>query len=727
MPEVLAALVDKPLPGPPPRHHKTTQPRHAMPPRGLQDSIHNPRTPTNSSSNSKNNTNRNTGNSISTRGSTDHSKPRRTRGDSSSSSSHHAGEQQINRSSNTSNGTLARSVVSSTSGADTIINISRDDSANRAVGSGPNRSSVNSKDEQPPQHHHQRRSTRSSTNTNNTTTTTTANGGLNPSYQAKLEIMRANTQHLLHAYPSPAPSNGSFDSQPASPALLGQFQELQRQIQSLKAKNMKLGAENRNLAAVKGAHEATIDGLRDQLRAKEAEQAQLVEQFCVETAQRDEELSRLQEDVSVLTGEKKALVGRVAELEHLQQHAQGAQRKHMPVIVDCSGPCILSTPSPSTYRGSESHSESGDHAASSSPLVRSSSNNTPSLYTPFSSRTRDEATVAPLYTTTPSPSVRVRWRQRRPSLADSQGTSPSFVEDELFALSDQLAVHYERYSKEYQAMTAQLAVLAEDKAQLEKDLAVAREQQVALASRNRDLEAKVTSQLSLVQSSMAPIPDLPVLTYAKPGSVWFDRVKSSFKYWGLFEFISQPDVAGSPSDPARESRRLRAAVLLKRAIEDDILDDVMYLQSQRSITSAPSSSSGSSTSSSPRATQIPELESPYFLFQTITTLKRTVPTSLMDLNWLDRINDSDFENIEGFASLVLCLDRRHSKLYGTSVDHYDALVPKIQENMSKRFPDLEKPLADLTSTPTPKKWWHLSLWMSKIVKRRQGRTSSDDS
>jgi hypothetical protein len=96
-----------------------------------------------------------------------------------------------------------------------------------------------------------------------------------------------------------------------------------------------------------------------------------------------------------------------------------------------------------------------------------------------------------------------------------------------------------------------------------------------------------------------------------------------------------------------------------------------------------------------------------------------VPSSLTDFGWLDRIGDSDFEGIEGFASLVNILNHRHSQLYGTTVDHYDAPVPKIQENMSGRFPDLEKSLMDLG--PAPKKWWHLALWMSKMVKRRQGR------
>ncbi|ROW06781.1 hypothetical protein VMCG_04016 [Cytospora schulzeri] len=788
MPELLAALMDKPLPGPPPRH-KPPQPR------GLHESVHNhpvtPLTPITPN-------NQNIINNNSVRRSSDHgSKVRRSQ---EPDDDHHHNNNKNNqqardvhhRTSANSDAT-EKSVLSSTSGADTIINISRDDSTNRAVGSGTTpRSSLtsgagtgtggsnsNGKDE--------RRSTRRSGSSSLL---------LSPNYQAKLEAMRAtntaiqqqlqnHNQASTSSYPSPAPSSSStgnnnntntnnnnnnnspssFDSQPASPALLAQFQELQRQVQALKARNMKLSAEVTSLTGCRAAHEATIEALRGRLRDREAEQARLVEQFCVEASQRGDEVGRMRERVAALEGEKRALEGereelegRVAELEREGERRPAVvPRKHMPVIVDCSGPCSLSSPAPSTYRGSESHSESSDHGVLSSPLVRSSSPNSPSMYTPFSSQTRDEhhttASAATAATTrqcteTPSPSIRVHWRQRHPSLAESQMSSPSFVEDELFALSDQLAVHYERYSREYQAMTAQLAVLAEDKAQLERDLAAAREQQVAAAGRNRELEARLAASphLSLAHHhdhhdhhdhhhqqqqqsfSMAPpIPELPVLTYAKAGSVWFDRVTSSFKYWGLFEFISQPDVvSSSSSDPAREAKRLRAAVLLKQAVEDDILEDVIYLRPQKSSTSASTngSSGGSSSTSSPHTAQPPELESPYFLFRTISILKRTVPTSLMDLKWLDRINDSDFEDIEGFASLVLCLDRRHSKLYGTSVDHYEALVPKIQENMSKRFPDLEKPLADLTSTP--KKWWHLSLWMSRIVKRRQGRIAGND-
>ncbi|ROW08583.1 hypothetical protein VPNG_06149 [Cytospora leucostoma] len=747
MPETPASLMDKPLPGPPPKQHRSSQPRqHAASaatstPRGpLQEITNSSKLITPASSSVR-----------SSKASSYHGKARRAQ----DQENLHAKGEPDHRTSGASDAT-DKSLISSTSGADTIINMSRAHSTNRAVGSGgtSGRSSVpvpvaatpgsrsgsgshdststsnnNNRNSAADKESHQprRRSIRNSTAST-----------LSPIYQAKLEVMRAHTQQLIqHGYPSPALSlsskHGSFDSQPASPALLGQFQELQRQIQSLKARNTSLTAENGKLLAAKGAAEAAAEDLRAQLRAREAEHARLVEQFCVETSQRDAEVRRVRESMAVLKEERRRLVGRITKLEqqHKEQQQQqqaGAQGGQIPVLVDCSRSCSRSS------RGSDSASESVGPGVESSPLVRTSSNNhTVSPYTPVSSRADCDSTVTRLYTGDPSPSLRVQWRHRRQSVAESQMTTDSAVEDELAALSDQLAVHYERYSREYAAMTAQLAVLAEEKAQLEKDLAAAREQQVLIASRNRELESKLALQssplqASLVPPSLAPIPELPVLTYANPASVWFDRVTSSFKYWDLYEFISQPDVVTSPVDPAREARRLRAAVLLKRAIEDDILDDMIYLHTPKPNTNASTTTiatTASGTPGHPHATPVSKLESPYFLFQTIGTLKRTVPTSLMDYNWLDRISDTDFEDIEGFASLVLCLDRRHSKLYGTSVDHYDALVPKIQENMSKRFPDLEKPLVELASTP--KKWWHLSLWLSKIVKRRQGRILGDDS
>ncbi|KAK7735278.1 hypothetical protein SLS53_007669 [Cytospora paraplurivora] len=673
MPETPASLMDKPLPGPPPKQQRASQPRQhatASTPRGpLQEISHNSKiiTPAN-------------GSVRSSKASSNHGKARRAQ----DQESHHTDGGPDHRTSGASDAT-DKSLVSSTSGADTIINMSRAHSTNRAVGSGgtsgrssvpvpaaaapgsgsSNRNSAADKEGQP-----RRRSMRNSTAST-----------LSPIYQAKLEVMRAHTQQLIqHGYPSPALSlsskHGSFDSQPASPALLGQFQELQRQIQSLKARNTSLTAENGRLLAAKGAADAAAEDLRAQLRAREAEHARLVEQFCVETSQRDAEVKRVRESMAVLKEERRRLVGRITKLEQQQKEQQaGAQGRQVPVLVDCSRSCSRSS------RGSDSASESVGPGVASSPLVRASSNShAVSPYTPVSSRADCDSTVTRLYTGDPSPSLRVQWRHRRQSVAESQMTTDSLVEDELAALSDQLAVHYERYSREYAAMTAQLAVLSEEKAQLEKDLTAAREQQVLIASRNRELESKLASQSSPLQASpvppsLAPIPELPVLTYANPASVWFDRVTSSFKYWDLYEFISQPDVVTSPVDPAREARRLRAAVLLKRAIEDDILDDMIYLHTPKPNTNA-----------------------------STTTITTTAS--------------------EGFASLVLCLDRRHSKLYGTSVDHYDALVPKIQANMSKRFPDLEKPLVELASTP--KKWWHLSLWLSKIVKRRQGRILGDD-
>jgi hypothetical protein len=158
-------------------------------------------------------------------------------------------------------------------------------------------------------------------------------------------------------------------------------------------------------------------------------------------------------------------------------------------------------------------------------------------------------------------------------------------------LSDQLAAHHEQHGKERQAMAAQLVAM-------EGDLAATRRQCNRAERRSHDLKAQLTTQVALIRHhSLAappapaptpPIPDLPVLTYAKVGFVWFDTVRSAFKYWGLSEFISQPDeTLFAETDPDREGRRLRAVVLLKRAMDDDILDDVMYLQNQRCI-SAPS-------------------------------------------------------------------------------------------------------------------------------------------
>ncbi|KAK7740333.1 hypothetical protein SLS63_001536 [Diaporthe eres] len=508
-----------------------------------------------------------------------------------------------------------------------------------------------------------------------------------------------------HVFLSPPTSGGGGRPAPESHALetpvLPQLRKLQRQIQTLKA-------ENDELRAIKITQVATIDDLRGQLRAKDAEHARLAEQTRAEAA--------------ALKEEKWTLLGRVAELELMQQAQVGEQAPGGREGTVYAASVRSDAPPPSSHRGSEVgrcsmggygtpgsiySGRGGADAAGRGSCVRSPYHSVSSSVVTASARS---------------------YVRRRASVAESDLTAASLAEEELDILSDQLVAHHRQHGEEREAMAEQLVVL-------EGDLAATRRQRDRAERRNRDLEARLAAQMALVRHhSMAtskapapappppPIPDLPVLTYAKVGFVWFDTVMSAFKYWGLSEFISQPDeTLFAATDPDREGRRLRAVVLLKRAMDDDILDDVMYLQNQKCIT-APTTPPAAGF---PPQGLPPEIESPYFLFHTAAILKRTVPSSLTDFGWLDRIGDADFEGIEGFASLVNILNRRHSQLYGTTADHYDALIPKIQENMSRRFPDLEKSLM-MDPGSAPKKWWHLALWMSRMVKRRQGRIAGID-
>lgn len=582
-----------------------------------------------------------------------------------------------------------------------MLDISRDVSVNRTVGSGRNASGQGSNPDTPG------RIPLSAISSNKTSRNVPARSS--STIQPKPEdITPAKAQHLdlgpAHMYLStPATGAGGrlAEADPPTPPVLPQLRKLQRQIQTLKA-------ENDDLRAVKITQVATIDDLRGQLRAKDDEQSRLAEQTHAEAA-------RLREAAAALKEEKWTLLGRVAELEQLRQAAVGEEGPGglEGNIYACS--VRSGAPPPSSRRESEAGMRSiGGYE-------------TPgSIYSGRGDFDADTETETSSVVTASARSY-VR-RRRGASAAGSDLTAASLAEEELDILSGQLAAHHERHGEERRAMAEQLAAL-------EGDLAAARRQRDRADRRSRDLEARLAAQMALVRHHSKapapvpappppPIPDLPVLTYAKVGLVWFDTVMSTFKYWGLSEFISQPDeTLFAGTDPDREGRRLRAVVLLKRAMDDDILDDVMYLQKQKYI-SAPAAPSGAMGQQQQPQGFPPEIESPYFLFHTAAVLKRTVPSSLTDFGWLDRIGDADFEGIEGFASLVNILNRRHSQLYGTTADHYDALIPRIQENMSRRFPDLDKSLMDPGSAP--KKWWHLALWMSRVVKRKQGRIAGID-
>jgi hypothetical protein len=117
--------------------------------------------------------------------------------------------------------------------------------------------------------------------------------------------------------------------------VLPQLRRLQRQIQTLKA-------ENDDLRAVKTAQVATIDELRVELPAKDYEHARLVEQMRAEAA--------------ALKEEKWNLLGRVAELEQLQQAVDSEPEPSIYAASVRSG-----APPPPSHRGIEAgrHSVAG--------------------------------------------------------------------------------------------------------------------------------------------------------------------------------------------------------------------------------------------------------------------------------------------------------------------------------------------------------------------------------
>lgn len=571
------------------------------------------------------------------------------------------------------------------------MGISKDASANRTVGSGQNASGRESNPDQPG------RTPLSTISSNRTSRNVPTRNSriISPKQEDAIPANASLGPAHLYLWP-PVPGGGASrpttETQAPTPPVIPQLRKLQRQIQTLKA-------ENDDLRAIKITQVATIDDLRGQLRAKDDEHARLAGEMRAEAA--------------ALKEEKWTLLGRVAELEQMQQAAAAASLCEERHEEDAYAASMRSgAPPPSSRMDSEAGR--GSIAGYETPG---------SIYSGREARSPYHSASSSIVTV----SARSYVRRRGASVAESDLTAASLAEEELDILSDQLAAHHEQHGREREAMAEQLVAL-------EGDLVATRRQRDRAERRSRDLEARLAAQVALVrhQSKASapvpaalpppPIPDLPVLTYAKVGLVWFDTVMSAFKYWGLSEFISQPDeTLFADTDPDRESRRLRAVVLLKRAMDDDILDDIMYLQNQKYISAptTPSSAMGTQPQGLP-----PEIESPYFLFHTAAVLKRTVPSSVTDLGWLDRIGDADFEGIEGFASLVNILNRRHSQLYGTTADHYDALIPRIQESMSRRFPDLDRSLMDPGSAP--KKWWHLALWMSRVVKRRQGRIAGID-
>lgn len=465
-------------------------------------------------------------------------------------------------------------------------------------------------------------------------------------------------------------------------------------------------------------HERTISDLNRELRFKEAERTSLVENFCAEMTNRNNENTILKE-------EKWTHMGRIAELEqvitkmelewqvvcHLRNHDQQqpaktlsedevqgdeAQRQAAPLEDGEQDP-------DETFIDEESHQESAT-VGSSSPMMEGRASS---------------------------------------SVGGVGSESPFTIPDSVFCanhgrsrLSEEPGMHQDPPMKDSQTMASRMSMLAKERIMVEQDLAMTQRKLVTVEMQNSELQARVTVQEALIRKlstlasvptpgSQAPassqpasssvwVPDLPVLSYSKPYPVWSDRVKTCFMYYGLFEFV-QRDVPAPVDRSERQfwkRERVRAAILLKSAVDDHILEDVLYLCGQSDVSFPPSHAPSS------QATFL--MENPHRLFNIICTLRRTIPASPTDLNWVGRIHSSDYDGIESFVALVLCIDRRYNAMFGASSDHYDALLPKIQDSIARRFPDLKKTALALDlSDMFHKKKWQLSAWMTKLLKKRQ--------
>lgn len=511
--------------------------------------------------------------------------------------------------------------------------------------------------------------------------------------------------------------------------------------------------------AIISRHEGTISHLSRQLRSKDAEQASLVENFCAEMMSNNDERALLKEEKQTMTVRVAELEEKVVRLElelnmsdqeadtsrRVPENRAGAgawagkdlEKRHSDPGREQSSDCkddstLLGSSSPIAGRPESTGGQTHYPVTIPSPLFspRPRSGSVRALYA---------ATVTPTPSARGAPSIRVTGTPgddstlppvgRQTSTAFSLGDRSEVTGDGLGAMSDRLGEHLDHYSLGSRRVATRSVLLAEHQAMPEQDLAAPHEKRraaegqslVELQERALFLEAlvqKLTGMAAIpipVSLPPPPIPELHVLTYTNPCSVWSDRVKTSFRYLGLIDFI-QPVAPVPVESTAAElahwnSRRLRAAVLLKHAVDDDILEDVLDICGKKDASASAHGRPGHG---------LPGSENPHRLFSCILTLRQTVPTSPTDLTWVDRIDGVDFDGIEEFAALVLCLDKRHSIMYGTSADHYEALFPIIQENIARRFPDLEQTAFAMDPPDTsPRKWWQLSVWMAKMIKWRQ--------
>lgn len=490
-------------------------------------------------------------------------------------------------------------------------------------------------------------------------------------------------------------------------------------------------------------HENTIADLTWQAQAKETEKVSIIENLCAEIANESREISKLGEDKWYLMGRVEELELKVATIEDPVVHeGQGPVKLHE-ATVHGSMPTVANDMTPETFGGDAGNATSPGLVASpltfsssqTLDLTASSNDNVDTPSTTLSSLSSPRLNRS-LYAATPTKSVRPA-----PCICTSKHdvghscllTSPprdnipfrlinALGARDVSSVSDQ-QTHQARDGR----ISAAQAVLGA-KVMLDQRLVGTQEKLATFEAQNVELQAQVAGQARLIQQftrtptaalpalpAHTSIPDLPILKYTTSATVWLDRVQSSFAYLGLLDFIQrdvpQPELSTWDAAEVTDwtSRRLRAVVLLKKAVDDDILEDVLYLHGRNET--APSERNIIQSNG--------PMDDPHRLLGAIITLRRIISATATDLSWLDRIQSSDVDGIESFTSLVLCVDKRHGVLYGTSADHYDALLQKLQETMARLFPELKGSMFAEDSDSGLRKWRQLPIWMAKVVKRRQ--------
>lgn len=543
-------------------------------------------------------------------------------------------------------------------------------------------------------------------------------------------------------------------------------QKLADRKAALEAAVSEAESELRNGQVEMDRQESTIGKLSRQLSSKDAEHSALVANFATELASRDNELIALKDEKWTLQRKVTELEQTIAQTEaQLQQWGRMGRRIPRKLkmssldnaegdssaisstgpggnipddraghsVTDCpgdtgnattSGLNMFDTPtagSPKTRMGDMGNPNSGPNP----PFTPSTS---PSSSLLGWAATTSPRGVRPLFNfqspplpgipvpdgiqanSTASASSGTRPSSRRRRSLSSQTTAVAMTEEEIVAAPSRPTTSHDQLHHRGQGITAQQKALAAEQFGFEKTFLPRLNKQASLNELNLLGNSKVQKLPSLPMPPSMSTPELPVLTYDRSLTVWLDRVVTTFKYLDLSSFLRLSDAAAT-----KTSERLHAAILLKNAVNDDILEDVLFLLSHKE-TQANSTPTEPANSSS---------ECPHSLLSAILTIHGLVSGSPSEVGWVDRISEAELGGVEDFASLALCIDKRRGTMFGAPTEHYDDVLPKIQESATPRVVETDSlPTVDGAGGPWLKKKSQLSTWMGGLVKRRQTRLQS---